>query len=786
MKNIINFDNGATTQPLQVTKVAAENFLNTYGSIHRGHGINSRISTDSYELARKNIAKLIKCKDNDVVVFTGNSTFSLNLLSDILSPLGGEVLVSDIEHSSNILSWKRNFPVKYIDSGDKFHINTEDITKNINANTKILAISGASNLTGYVQDDLFNIYNLCQNKGILFVIDGSQLSPHYKIDMNTCDFMVFSGHKTYAPYGGGCLVGNKELLQGIGKASLGGGNIIYFDDDITLYKEAPYCLESGTPNALGAITLEASLNYLYSNNMEEHTRDISFYMYSKLKDLEGMFGFKVKFRKLMPVNAKFTPVITVTTKNNRRVSDLLFKENVQFRMGNFCLYNLAIKDNNINRQDFVSEIYLENKIPDKYSYIRFSGGFNTSKTDIDELYNRLLKVLNACESEEFLKQKLSHIPISINNMYGDPLMQWDNTIEKLNKLLSEKHKGVISIITKGCFSNLKCEQIEKYRRLGLNIIVLVSVSGLPTSIEPVSLEARLNGLANLKRYKIPAIPYLRPFIAGLNDKIEVLENLFQSISEIGYKEVIISGFRGSDDIVSRTIDTNKAKANFMVRVKTMPEGISSTLNELSEKYNIFLHKRTSCGVASVLGLKHSWNPYTESPNMAGCKDCPIKTSCFDKRSDVKVTEKEINLLSYLGYDVNYESRKIDAQLCATISDNRSECPSCCTTCYRLKGIERINVSNAKSLGDLAFMRFLIGKGVVISQNNLVDKETPDTGKFRLNAISGMCVNTWYVMANNTDKCFGCSYCITDIYKNPIGEIGCSPMELYEKIITQEG
>lgn len=781
MKKLINFDNGATTQALPTTQARAISFLKTYGSIHRGHGLNSVVSTEAYETARKEIADLTSCKKDDVVVFTGNSTFSLNLLSDILSPMGGEVLVSDIEHSSNILSWKRNFLVKYINSGKKFHITLKDIEYSITDQTKVLAISGASNLTGYVQDNLEDIYNLCKSKGIIFVIDGSQLSPHYKINMELCDFIVFSGHKTYAPFGGGCLIGNKTILSSMGNAALGGGNIIYFDDDITLYKDAPHCLESGTPNALGAVTVAESINHLYASGVEEHTKEISTYMYARLSKLNNKFGFKVKFRDLMPEGANFTPVITVTTLNNKRVSDLLFKEKVQFRMGNFCLYNLAVKDYGLDKNNFYKIIQKENKIPDEYSYIRFSGGFQTTKFDIDRLVERLEKVLDQCETEELLKNKLSHLPISLNNMYGDPLMQWGNTVQKLDKLLLEGHKGVISIITKGCFTNLRCEQLEKYIKKGLNIIVLVSVSGLPIEIEPVSLKSRVIGLANLKRHKISAIPYLRPFIPGLNDKVEVLEDLFFRINQIGFKEVIISGFRGSNDIISKTLG-DETKEKFAVRVKSMPKGIGKNLDRLSKQYGIFLHKRTACGVASVLGMPHAWNPYTESPNMAGCYNCLIKSTCFDKKASKEVTNEELKLLSYLGYEAKYEERRADAQQCKITPDNRVDCPSCCTTCYILKNIVRINVTNAKTLGDLAFIRFLLGKGIIASQQDLVDDETPDTGKFHVNGASGMCINTWYVMANNTSKCFGCSYCITDIYKNPIGEVGISPMELYSKIL----
>ena len=177
---------------------------------------------------------------------------------------------------------------------------------------------------------------------------------------------------------------------------------------------------------------------------------------------------------------------------------------------------------------------------------------------------------------------LGELPISINNYYGDPVIQWQNTLQKLNHLVEAEHEGIVSIITKGLIGKDKINDVLEVSK-NLNIVVLVSISELPQSIDKATHSNRYKTLTNLVNNGIPCIAYVRPFIPPYNTTLGVIRTLFKNIASTGCRDVVISGFRGNDEILSRVDLSDTEKEKYNVRVKIMPKEIDDVGTEELEK-----------------------------------------------------------------------------------------------------------------------------------------------------------------------------------------------------------
>ena len=181
---------------------------------------------------------------------------------------------------------------------------------------------------------------------------------------------------------------------------------------------------------------------------------------------------------------------------------------------------------------------------------------------------------------------------------------------------------------------------------------MVSISGLPQNSDSPIIEHtignRYNTLYRCNNNNIPAIAYIRPFIPPYNTNEKVIEEIFKNIEKAGTKVAIIAGLRGDDSILENNglIDE---KRKWSYRVKKIPKEIKEILIEKSDKYNIKLFERTSCGISYVLNLKKSYNPYYSAPQLCNCYDCPLKETCFEKRDSFIPTNKDLQLCEMLGY-----------------------------------------------------------------------------------------------------------------------------------------
>lgn len=380
------------------------------------------------------------------------------------------------------------------------------------------------------------------------------------------------------------------------------------------------------------------------------------------------------------------------------------------------------------------------------------------------------------------QELLKNIPVSINNFYGDPTIQWDDTLLKLKNLATTKHLGPVGIITKGKLTEKHASQLAEFVKSGLKIVVLISISELP-QFEKVAVEHRYENIQVLNQFNIPNIAYIRPLTPPYNTSLEVIEKICQKLKNVGAKALVVSGFRGDENIVK---DMNPDETvEWVLRVKVMTKDVYENFKKNCEKLNLQLFTRTSCAVSAVLGDKITYNPYYYSPNLVHCAElhCPLVATCQPVTTP---REDSLNLIKFLGYDAEFIKGNC-ADRCHVSAENRLKCFSCCTTCFHLQG-NRLVVKNAKSLGDLTFIRFLTG--ILTMQPGKNDSGEKEIGIVNLPNFPEIkdvqCLNSWWPYAKIGTRCFGCSYCIEKYYGNERKEFGFPPAELLDRIIKLKG
>lgn len=369
---------------------------------------------------------------------------------------------------------------------------------------------------------------------------------------------------------------------------------------------------------------------------------------------------------------------------------------------------------------------------------------------------------------------LRYMPIAINNYYGDPTLQWDNTLWKVERLNRDKHLGPVGILTRGYISERMAKELRSLAK-DLKLIVLVSVSGLPPHIEPAGEKHRYQTIRNCVSADIPVLVCVRPIIASINGNLETMERIVSQAVEAGAKYFVFSGIRGNDEILLKTDMTDEERKTYMLRVKLLPPGFRDIIDYLTKKYEIDSSTRVACGVSKVLDLERCYNHYESSPILSRCDICYFKERC---RKPVKPREGSLELVQAMGYQIEYIERDNEFS-CTTTPATRKNCPSCCTCCF-MQDITRIEVYNEKiTLGDLGLIRFITDVPAV--KYGVVDG-TPDTGHCHIPVLPDYknihTVNSWYVLSRNLKRCFGCSYCIVQAYdaKEEI-EYGMFPLDL---------
>ncbi|MCO5949338.1 aminotransferase class V-fold PLP-dependent enzyme [Mucilaginibacter flavidus] len=301
-KPLIYFDNGATTQkPNQVIDAIVKYYTGQNANIHRGVHRLSQDVTVEYENARVTIQKHIGAKHEHEIIFTRGTTESINFVATAFGKkfvnAGDEIIVSEMEHHSNILPWQqlceeKNAVLKVIPITDSGELLIDEYKKLLSEKTKLVAIVHVSNTLGTV-NPVKDIVSIAHAKNIPVLVDGAQSIPHLKVDMQDldADFYCFSGHKMYAPTGVGILYGKEAWLKKLPNYQVGGGTIKTVSFDKTEYEGSPLRFEAGTPNIEGGIGLAVALDYINAfglENIAAYEHELLTYATEKLSAIEDL------------------------------------------------------------------------------------------------------------------------------------------------------------------------------------------------------------------------------------------------------------------------------------------------------------------------------------------------------------------------------------------------------------------------------------------------------------------------------------------------------------------
>ncbi|MBN2682963.1 MAG: cysteine desulfurase [Bacteroidales bacterium] len=279
-KPLVYFDNAATTQkPIQVINTINEYNSRFNANIHRGVHYLSDLTTNAFEKARKTVQAFINAKSDKEIIFTSGTTASINLVAfsfgEKFVKQGDEIIVSEMEHHSNIVPWqllceRKKAVLKVIPVTEAGELEYERIPELISEKTKLIAVTHVSNALGTV-NDIRRIIALAKKHEIPVLIDGAQSAQHIKIDVQEldCDFYVFSGHKIYGPTGTGVLYGKENLLEEMVPWQGGGEMIRSVSFEKTTFNDLPFKFEAGTPNFVGAIGLGAAIDYISAIGLKE-------------------------------------------------------------------------------------------------------------------------------------------------------------------------------------------------------------------------------------------------------------------------------------------------------------------------------------------------------------------------------------------------------------------------------------------------------------------------------------------------------------------------------------
>jgi len=384
---LVYLDNAATSQkPQQVLDAIVEAYSTWNSNIHRGVHHLSQVATMHHEEARKAVAQFINARGPEEIVFTKGTTDAINALAfsigELLLNEGDEVIVSGLEHHSNIVPWqmvceRKKAVLRHIPLKEDLSLDIEAFKGMLSEKTKLVSVAHVSNVLGTIQP-VKEIIALAHEKHIPVCIDGAQSVPHMRVDVQDldCDFLAFSGHKMYGPTGIGVLYGKREWLEQLPPHEGGGEMINHVRWEGTTYNDLPYKFEAGTPNFVGSYALQKAIEYMEHVGMaaiEAHERELTEYCEKRLGELEGVKVYAAGQPKAGVIS------FNVGSIHPFDIGMLLDQQGVAVRTGHHCA------------EPLIDELGVPGTV-------RVSFGLYNDKKDVDAFIAALKKALTILSS----------------------------------------------------------------------------------------------------------------------------------------------------------------------------------------------------------------------------------------------------------------------------------------------------------------------------------------------------------------------------------------------------
>ena len=407
----INFDNAATTPPFVSVMNKIVEFAPWYSSIHRGTGYKSKLSSNIYDNSRQKVLDFVGGNNNlDCVIYVKNTTEAINKISNMFRKIYGKkaVLATEMEHHSNDLPWRDDFIIDYAEVDAEGKLNTADLEKKMKkyqGDLKLVTVSGASNVTGII-NPIHEIAHLAHRYGAMILVDGAQLVPHSPVDMGRhtspfhIDFLVFSAHKMYAPFGIGALVGPKSFLNYFPPDYKGGGTINMVTHDFVKWAALPDKEEAGTPNVMGVVALAEAIDVLKTikmRNVKSYEENLTYYALKKLSKIPGIILYQSLNNAYLRVS--IIP-FNLENLNHGQVASILSDEfAIAVRSGCFCAQPYVQKLLNVPQEKMKERMKgLDKPYP---GFVRLSFGIYNTYEEIDFLADALKTISQRKQGKRF-------------------------------------------------------------------------------------------------------------------------------------------------------------------------------------------------------------------------------------------------------------------------------------------------------------------------------------------------------------------------------------------------
>ena len=348
---LVYLDNAATTQkPRTVVEAITEEYYNVNANVHRGVHYLSQQATDLHEEAREKVRQFVNARSTGEIIFTRGTTESLNLVAssfcDEFMQEGDEVIVSVMEHHSNIVPWqlqaaKRGIAVRVIPMTDEGELRLDEYERLFNERTKIVSVAHVSNVLGTV-NPVEEMIRIAHAHGVPVMVDGAQSAPHFAVDVQAmdCDFFAFSGHKMYGPTGVGVLYGKEDWLDRLPPYQGGGEMIESVSFEKTVFERLPFKFEAGTPDYVATHGLAKAIDYVTAIGMDDiqrHEQELTRYAMRRLSEIEGLRVFGTTERKDAVVS------FLVGDIHHLDMGTLLDRLGIAVRTGHHCAQPLMLR-----------------------------------------------------------------------------------------------------------------------------------------------------------------------------------------------------------------------------------------------------------------------------------------------------------------------------------------------------------------------------------------------------------------------------------------------------------